>query len=158
MISAIVIIIGAIISATCQNLGAFMAGRFILAFGAAINFAAACAYLSELAYPTQRGASISMYMVVYFFGSIPASFICWRTSSIQGTLSWRLPIWLQVIVPTFVLVLSWAIPEVSMIIVFSCFDRNVPVLICTISVSKVACLPRAGSGSSGSARQVLQRW
>lgn len=122
MISAMVIILGAIVSATCQNLSAFMAGRFILAFGAAINFAAASVYLSELAYPIYRGVFVSMYMVIFFIGTILATFICWRTSSIQGTMSWRLPIWFQIIVPVVVLVLSWAIPEVSMRIFFSYFE------------------------------------
>ena len=112
MINSIVIIVGAVIQASSHNLTTFMIGRFILGFGASLGNTAGPAYASEIAHPIFRGFMTSMYMVVWFFGSIPASFICWRTSNIEGSMSWRLPIWLQVIVPTIVLVFAMTLPEV----------------------------------------------
>lgn len=112
MISAILIIIGTVVQATSHNLAGFMTGRFILGFGGGVTITAATSYTSELAHPTFRGFMTSIYMVFWFFGGIPASFVCWRTSRIQGTMSWRIPIWLQVVFPTVVLIGSTILPEV----------------------------------------------
>jgi len=112
MISAIVVITGTVIQATCHNLAGFMTGRFILGFGSALNITAGTSYASEMAHPAFRGFMTSLYMVLWYFGGIPASFTCWRTSRIEGTMSWRLPIWLQVAFPSVILIFSMILPEV----------------------------------------------
>jgi MFS family permease len=112
MISAMIIVVGTIIQATSTNLTGFMIGRFILGFGASLNITAGSSYASEIAHPVYRGFMTSLYMVLWFFGGIPAAFICWKTSKIQGTLSWRLPIWLQIIFPCMVLMVCMLLPEV----------------------------------------------
>jgi MFS family permease len=112
LFSTIVIITGAIVQATSQNLASFVIGRFILGFGASLNITAGSTYVSEMAHPVYRGVLTSFYMILWFGGGIPAAFICWRTSKIQGTLSWRLPIWLQIVFPVIVLTFCMALPEV----------------------------------------------
>jgi MFS family permease len=51
MISAIVVITGTAIQATCHNLAGFMIGRFILGFGSSLNITVGTSYTSEMAHP-----------------------------------------------------------------------------------------------------------
>ena len=74
-IGSLVVVIGAIIQATCHNLGGFMAGRFILGVGVAIASSAGPAYVSEMAHPTFRGGMTAVYNTFYFVGAIPGTFV-----------------------------------------------------------------------------------
>jgi MFS family permease len=111
-IGALWIIVGTIVQATCHNLGGFMAGRFLLGFGVATSATAGPAYVSEMAHPAYRGAMTGLYNVLWFGGGIPGTFIPWRTSMIDGTQSWRIPVWLQMVFSGLVLLLCFTIPEV----------------------------------------------
>ncbi|KAI9933774.1 hypothetical protein ASPWEDRAFT_35684 [Aspergillus wentii DTO 134E9] len=110
-LGSIFIIIGTIVQATCTNLGAFMGGRFLLGFGVATSATAGPAYVSEMAHPAYRGAMTGIYNVLWFGGGIPGTFIPWRTSRIEGTMSWRIPIWLQMVFAGLVLIFSITLPE-----------------------------------------------
>ncbi|KAL5045697.1 hypothetical protein BDW71DRAFT_214973 [Aspergillus fruticulosus] len=110
-IGALWIIIGTLVQATCHNLGGFMAGRFLLGFGVATSATAGPAYVSEMAHPAYRGAMTGLYNVMWFGGGIPGTFIPWRTSMIEGTQSWRIPVWLQMVFSGLVLLLCFTIPE-----------------------------------------------
>lgn len=112
-LGSIFIIIGTIVQATCHNLGGFMAGRFILGFGVATSATAGPAYVSEMAHPAYRGAMTGLYNVLWFGGGIPGTFIPWRTADIEGTMSWRIPIWLQMIFSGLVLLFCFTVPEVG---------------------------------------------
>ncbi|KAI9729154.1 MAG: hypothetical protein M1834_007061 [Cirrosporium novae-zelandiae] len=94
-IGAATIIIGACVQASSHNLGGFMAGRFIVGVGAALGPSAALPYVSEMAHPSFRGAMTGVYTTFYFVGSIPGTFVPYGTSFINGTRSWRIPLWLQ---------------------------------------------------------------
>jgi MFS family permease len=111
-LGAIFIIIGTVVQATCHNIGGFMAGRFILGFGVATSATAGPSYVSEMAHPAYRGAMTGLYNVLWFGGGIPGTFIPWKTSSIEGTMSWRIPIWLQMVFSGLVLLSCFTIPEV----------------------------------------------
>ncbi|GES63208.1 MFS lactose permease [Aspergillus terreus] len=110
-LGAIFIIIGTCIQATCHNIGAFMGGRFLLGFGVATSATAGPSYVSEMAHPAYRGAMTGLYNVLWFGGGIPGTFIPWRTSYIDGTMSWRIPVWLQMVFSGLVLLLCFTIPE-----------------------------------------------
>ncbi|KAL2846317.1 general substrate transporter [Aspergillus pseudodeflectus] len=110
-IGALWIIIGTLVQATCHNLGGFMAGRFLLGFGVATCATAGPAYVSEMAHPAYRGVMTGLYNVMWFGGGIPGTFIPWRTSMIEGTQSWRIPVWLQMVFSGLVLLLCFTIPE-----------------------------------------------
>ncbi|KAL2871588.1 putative MFS lactose permease [Aspergillus lucknowensis] len=110
-IGALWIIVGTIVQATCHNLGGFMAGRFLLGFGVATSATAGPAYVSEIAHPAYRGAMTGLYNVLWFGGGIPGTFIPWKTSFIDGTQSWRIPVWLQMVYSGLVLLLCFTIPE-----------------------------------------------
>lgn len=89
-----------------------MGGRFILGFGVAISATAGPAYVSEMAHPAYRGAMTGLYNVLWFGGGIPGTFIPWRTSQIEGTMSWRIPIWLQMVFSGLVLIFVPFVAEV----------------------------------------------
>lgn len=111
-LGSLFIIIGTIVQATCHNIGGFMGGRFILGFGVAISATAGPAYVSEMAHPAYRGAMTGLYNVLWFGGGIPGTFIPWRTSQIEGTMSWRIPIWLQMVFSGLVLIFVPFVAEV----------------------------------------------
>ncbi|PKY01981.1 putative MFS lactose permease [Aspergillus campestris IBT 28561] len=110
-LGAVFIIIGTVVQASCHNLGGFMAGRFILGFGVATSATAGPAYVSEIAHPSYRGAMTGLYNVLWFGGGIPGTFIPWKTSEMEGTMSWRIPVWLQMIFSGLVLIFCFTLPE-----------------------------------------------
>ncbi|KAE8355733.1 general substrate transporter [Aspergillus coremiiformis] len=110
-IGAMFIILGTVVQATCHNIGGFMAGRFILGFGVATSATAGPAYVSEMAHPAYRGAMTGLYNVLWFGGGVPGTFVPWRTSTIDGDMSWRIPIWLQMVFSGVVLLFCFTIPE-----------------------------------------------
>lgn len=111
---SLIIIIGTIAQATCHNLGGFMGGRFVLGFGVAICASAGPAYVSEMAHPAYRGTITGLYNVLWFGGGIPGTFIPWRTQQIAGTMSWRIPVWLQMVFAGLVLCFVFFLPEVCL--------------------------------------------
>lgn len=111
-LGALFIIIGTVIQATGTSLAAFMGGRFLLGFGVATSVTAGPAYVSEIAHPAFRGAMTGLYNVLWFGGGIPGTFIPWKTSQIEGTMSWRIPIWLQMVFSGLVLLFCFLLPEV----------------------------------------------
>lgn len=54
-----------------------------------------------------------MYNTFYFMGSIPATFITWGTNKNfpNSDLSWRIPIWVQMVFSCIVLLNAWFLPE-----------------------------------------------
>ena len=89
-----------------------MAGRFILGFGVAICASAGPAYVSEMAHPAYRGTMTAVYNTCWFMGGIPGTFIPYGTSSINGTASWRIPVWVQMSFSGIVLIFCLFLPEV----------------------------------------------
>ncbi|KAF9887270.1 hypothetical protein FE257_010398 [Aspergillus nanangensis] len=110
-LGALFIIIGTIVQASCTSIGGFMGGRFLLGFGVATSATAGPSYVSEIAHPAYRGAMTGLYNVLWFGGGIPGTFIPWKTSFIDGTMSWRIPVWLQMIFSGLVLLFCFTIPE-----------------------------------------------
>ena len=112
-IGALFIIIGTCVQASAQNLAAFMIGRFILGFGVAISTTAGPAYVSEMAHPSYRGVMTGLYNTFWYIGGVPGTFVPYGTSTLSGTNSWRIPIWLQMSFSGIVLVFSLFLPEAS---------------------------------------------
>lgn len=108
---ALIIIIGTIVQATCTGLGGFMGGRFVLGFGVAITASAGPAYVSEMAHPTFRGTMTAVYNTFWFIGGIPGTFVPYGTSTIIGSNSWRIPVWVQMTFSGVVLIFCLLLPE-----------------------------------------------
>ncbi|KAF2456770.1 general substrate transporter [Lineolata rhizophorae] len=110
-VGALTIIFGTCVQATSQNLAQFMGGRFILGFGVAICAAAGPAYVSEMAHPTYRGIMTGVYNTFWYVGAIPGTFVPYVTSTLEGTQSWRIPVWLQMVFSGFVVLGAPFLPE-----------------------------------------------
>ncbi|ORY17422.1 general substrate transporter [Clohesyomyces aquaticus] len=110
-LGCLIIVVGTCVQATCHNLGGFMGGRFILGFGVAITSTAGPAYASEMAHPAYRGVLTGIFNTFWFVGGIPGTFVPYGTSTMAGTISWRIPIWLQMIFSGMVLFASPFLPE-----------------------------------------------
>ncbi|KAH8726796.1 general substrate transporter [Phaeosphaeriaceae sp. PMI808] len=106
-----IIMIGTCVQATCVNLGGFMGGRFVLGFGVAITSTAGPAYVSEMAHPVYRGVCTGVFNTFWYVGGIPGSFVPFGTNKLEGTQSWRIPLWLQMVFAGIVLVCSPFLPE-----------------------------------------------
>jgi MFS family permease len=59
-VGCVVVLIGTAVQGSANVMGQFIAGRFILGFGAAIASAAGPAYTVELAHPAYRGTMAGM--------------------------------------------------------------------------------------------------
>ncbi|CAI6335746.1 unnamed protein product [Periconia digitata] len=110
-IGCIIIMVGTCVQATTHNLGGFMGGRFILGFGVAITSTAGPAYASEMSHPAYRGVMTGIFNTFWFVGGIPGTFIPFATSTMPGTRSWRIPVWLQMVFAGVVLLCSPFLPE-----------------------------------------------
>ena len=60
-VGCFLVIVGTVVQTTSNTTGHFMAGRFVLGFGASIASAAGPAYTVELAHPAYRGTMAGMY-------------------------------------------------------------------------------------------------
>lgn len=111
-IGSTIIILGAIIQASSQSIGAFMGGRLVLGLGVSIAMTAAPVYLVEIAYPPWRGALTGLYNVLgWYIGSLASTWTAYGTGFMTTNWSWRIPIILQVVPGSIVIICVWFIPE-----------------------------------------------
>ncbi|KAF2663865.1 putative MFS lactose permease [Microthyrium microscopicum] len=110
-IGSLIIVIGSCIQATSINLAQFMVGRFTIGFGCAITSSAGPAYVSEMAHPAYRGIMTGMYNCFWFIGGIPGTFVPYGTSQIKSDMSWRIPLWTQMVYSGIVVLGALWLPE-----------------------------------------------
>ncbi|KAG1750805.1 hypothetical protein EDB19DRAFT_1629015 [Suillus lakei] len=112
-IGAIVVLAGVLTQALCTTVQVFIGARVLIGFGTAFSINAAPLLISELSYPTHRGKLTSLYNSMWYFGSIISAWICLGAYDRAGTSewSWRVPVFLQAVVPVLQIVLIWFIPE-----------------------------------------------
>lgn len=95
--SAMITLIGAILQSAAQNIGMFIAGRFIIGLGAGIAATATPTYVAETAPPKQRAFALGLYYACWGVGTLIASGVCYRSQFIESTWAWRLPSIIQIV-------------------------------------------------------------
>lgn len=106
------VIIGTIVTATAKDLPTFVGGRFLLSFFATLATTAAPILVIELAPPQLRATVSGLFNTLWYMGSIIASFAVYGSNLHQpGNLSWRLPLWLQMLCPAIVCTFIYFVPE-----------------------------------------------
>ncbi|VEU22163.1 DEKNAAC103170 [Brettanomyces naardenensis] len=110
----VIVCIGAIMSATCHQISVFIGARFLLAFGCGLATAVCPMYLVEICPPELRSTLSAVYNSFYYIGSIIATWSIYGTSiTYKGqSLSFRIPLWLQLLCPGMVaLTILFIAPE-----------------------------------------------
>lgn len=110
-IGASIIILGTCVQAPSTSLSMFIGGRFVLGFGVATCATAGPSYVAEMAHPAWRGTLTGLYNTFWFLGGIPATWVAFGAASIDSDLSWRLPVWLQIVASGLVLLGCLFCPE-----------------------------------------------
>lgn len=109
--SAIITLVGGVIQGAAQNIGMFIAGRFIVGAGMAVGQTAAPTLVAETVPVAVRGFALGVYYAFWGVGTLVASGVCYGTQSIDSTFAWRIPSLLQVVPSVLVAALLFFIPE-----------------------------------------------
>ena len=104
-------IIGVILQSAAQNIGMFIAARFLVGFGLSFASIAAPVLITELAYPTHRAPVTSLYNTTWYLGSIVAAWATYGTFRIDSNWSWRIPSILQGLPSFLQVIFIYTIPE-----------------------------------------------
>ncbi|KAL6414263.1 hexose transporter protein [Ilyonectria robusta] len=104
-------IIGSALQSAAPNRNVFIGGRFILGFGISFTTCAGPSLLNELSHPRLRGKMASMFNVLWYVGSIIASWLSFGTGHLDNNWSWRIPSIVQTCFPLFVMTAVTFMPE-----------------------------------------------
>ncbi|GIK01960.1 hypothetical protein Aspvir_006003 [Aspergillus viridinutans] len=111
-LGCLIVLIGTAVQGSANHLGQFIAGRFILGFGASIASAAGPTYTVELAHPTHRGFMAGMYNNFWWLGNIIAGWTTYGTNlHYSDSWAWRTPTIVQALMPAIVMVFIFFFPE-----------------------------------------------
>jgi sugar porter (SP) family MFS transporter len=113
-IAAVIIFLGVVIQGTCVNtasVGQFMGGRFLLGFGVGIIGSAGPCYVVEISHPAHRGVVTGLYNVFWPVGALVASGAARGGLDYGGNTSWLLPVWMQAMFPSIIIIFAWFLPE-----------------------------------------------
>ncbi|KAF8591277.1 hexose transporter [Ramaria rubella] len=111
LLGAFLMIVGAVIQTAAQDLGMFIAARFLMGFGLTFAANAAPLLVSEIAYPTHRAPLTSCYNSLWYSGSVVAAWSTFGTFFINNSWSWRIPSALQALPSVLQVLLMWFVPE-----------------------------------------------
>ncbi|KAG0671658.1 sugar transporter-like protein [Pichia californica] len=115
ILGSIIIIIGTFISIfPFRNhwaLGHFVIARTLTGFGNGFNTATIPIYQSELSDPSKRGRLVNLEGSFVAVGTFIAYWIDFGLSYANNSVSWRLPISLQILFASFVLIIIIGLPE-----------------------------------------------
>ncbi|TDL21123.1 general substrate transporter [Rickenella mellea] len=107
----IIVIVGSAIISCSTSQAQFIGGRFVLGMGTSIANIGAPIYIVEISPPQWRGRLTSLYGTGWNGGAIIAAAITLATSRIQSEWSWRIPLILQAVPATIVVLIVWLLPE-----------------------------------------------
>ncbi|KAJ4345830.1 uncharacterized protein N0V89_011965 [Didymosphaeria variabile] len=109
--SAVITMIGGIIQGAAQNIGMFIAGRFIVGFGLGLAQVSTPTLVAETAPVQWRGFALGMYYACWGVGTLLASGVCYGTQNMSSTWAWRIPSVLQAGPSVCCMIILLFIPE-----------------------------------------------
>ncbi|KAK6456598.1 hexose transporter [Scheffersomyces xylosifermentans] len=104
-------VIGAVLQGASTNYAFFFVARAVIGFGFGITSLASPILIAEIAFPTYRPTSTAIYNVCWYLGATIAAWVTYGTRLITNSYSWRIPSYLQGIIPLCQIVIIWWIPE-----------------------------------------------
>lgn len=111
MIGLGLLIATAIFQAASQNIGMFLASRFLIGVATVFVAQPSPILITELSFPTHRGKMTAMYNTSYYLGAILAAWATYATFKIQSTWAWRIPSGLQAAYPIIQCIFVFWLPE-----------------------------------------------
>ncbi|TFY81912.1 hypothetical protein EWM64_g2102 [Hericium alpestre] len=103
--------VGAIITGTAKNQATFIGGRFLTGIGSGTAGACAKSYLAEITPPQTRGLFLGLLNSFYYVGQMTATGMMVSTGKFNNNLSWRLPLFVQIIPAAFNVIFVFLCPE-----------------------------------------------
>jgi sugar porter (SP) family MFS transporter len=110
-IGSAIVISMAIMQAFATKFPIFIAGKLLLGFGANLQQVGGPVLVVELAHPKSREALSSLYNTSIYIGLIIGAWITYGTFHIDSNWSWKIPCLLQVVLPSYQIVMIWLCPE-----------------------------------------------
>lgn len=112
-IGSCIVCVGAIITSLSNSYNMFVGGRFLLSFGSGLSCSLSTSYLLEIVPPNERSVLCGIYNSLYFIGSIIATWSAYGTNINypESDLAFRIPLWLQLLCPSIVVVMILFSPE-----------------------------------------------
>lgn len=104
-------LLGAILQGVSTNYGFFLGSRLILGVGNSFMGVAAPSLISEISHPAYRGTATAFYNTCYNLGAIIAAWVTYGTQSLTNNNSWRVPSFLQGLIPLIQVLTIWFLPE-----------------------------------------------
>ncbi|MCH0629168.1 sugar porter family MFS transporter [Kocuria palustris] len=115
LIGCFIIVIGTVITITAiphkWPLGHFIVGRSITGIGNGMNTATVPVWQSEMSKPKNRGKLVNLEGSVVAFGTMIAYWIDFGLSYANSSVSWRLPIALQIVFAVLVFIIILGLPD-----------------------------------------------
>ncbi|KAF1975159.1 general substrate transporter [Bimuria novae-zelandiae CBS 107.79] len=109
--SALITIIGGVIQGAAQNIGMFIAGRFIVGLGLGLAQVSTPTLVAETAPVEWRGFALGLYYAFWGVGTLIASGVCYGTQNMESTWAWRIPSLLQAFPALCCVIILLFIPE-----------------------------------------------
>ncbi|KAJ5777042.1 MFS sugar transporter-like protein [Penicillium odoratum] len=111
-------LVGIAIQSAAQNIGMFLAGRFIIGFGVGISSTASPTYLSETVPAKWRAFTLGLFYDIWYVGALIAAGVTYGTATIDSTWAWRIPSILQGLFTIICIVILPFVPESPRWLVF----------------------------------------
>ncbi|KAG2127486.1 general substrate transporter [Suillus clintonianus] len=108
---ASLMIAATVIQTLSQSVQMFIGARFLIGFGQTFASVASPLLVAEVAYPSQRSQATTMYVSLWFVGSIVAAWTTYGTFNIPTSWAWRIPSALQGVSSLIQVFLIWFVPE-----------------------------------------------
>lgn len=104
-------IVGSVIQGAAQNVGMFIAARFIVGMGMGLAQTSAPLLVAESTPAKHRGFALGLYYACWGVGTLIASGVCDATQNITSTWAWRVPTLLQVAPASIAGLILFFVPE-----------------------------------------------
>ncbi|KAI0061709.1 general substrate transporter [Artomyces pyxidatus] len=106
-----ILIVGAITTGTAKTKSTFIGGRFLTGVGSATAGASAKSFLAEITPPQSRGLYLGLLNSFYYVGQMTATGMMVSTGNYNNNLSWRLPLFVQIVPAALNVIFVFLCPE-----------------------------------------------
>lgn len=111
LLGTVVMMIGAILQITAYGVPQMIVGRLVAGLGNGLNTAIAPVWQSETTKPSWRGKLVVLGLVLNVAGFCVSNWVTYAFSYLDGSISWRLPLALQLLFGIIIVATTPWLPE-----------------------------------------------